>query len=222
MICITTHLHVCTCRPNVPSKTHLVRTQTILRAPATFHARHTAAHSASRGAALVQEEKPEKDWRIVQMIDACKAYYGKLWSKAGMCVALVWRTRVCIIHPAPNNPWFCTCTELDVASTLLDDQCVHKDMIWGGKELTVGPAAMTKLVKETRAAYPDLVFDVKQVRVVVFCCVFCVFRCVVFCCVFCVFRCVVLCVVFCVFFVSMACRQAQCSSLVHHKMCSAS
>lgn len=44
----------------------------------------TSTHAASRGAALVQEEKPEKDWRIVQMIDACKAYYGKLWSKAGM------------------------------------------------------------------------------------------------------------------------------------------
>lgn len=37
--------------------------------------------------AALTQEKHEKDWRITQMIDACKSYYGKLWSKADTSVA---------------------------------------------------------------------------------------------------------------------------------------
>ena len=42
-------------------------------------------------------------------------------------------------------------------------------MIWGGNDLTVGPAAMAALVTQTRTAYPDLVFEITQV-----CICFCV------------------------------------------------
>lgn len=59
--------------------------------------------------------------------------------------------QVCRFQPATSAP------------PRLSPQCVHKDMIWGGKDLTVGPAAMATLVTETRKAYPDLVFEITQV-----------------------------------------------------------
>lgn len=86
--------------------------------------------------AAFKEHEEVRDWRVKQMVESCHAYFSDLWSHG----------------------------KLEVADELIDDECVHKNMIWG-EHLTVGPHALQKLVKATRQAYPDFWIKIDQVAV---------------------------------------------------------
>ncbi|CAD7699399.1 unnamed protein product [Ostreobium quekettii] len=77
----------------------------------------------------LRDSEEIEDWRVRQMVDVCGLYFGELWSRGNLAVA----------------------------DDICDAAFVHTDSIWNPSRLVAGPSAMKAFVRDTRAAYPDLV-----------------------------------------------------------------
>lgn len=84
--------------------------------------------------AFKETDRTVKDWRVKQMIGIANTYYDLVWSKGDM----------------------------DAADTVLERHVMFHDMVLSPGSPLMGNNQLKKRIKEARAMYPDLWYNVEQ------------------------------------------------------------